>query len=213
MESVKNGLLNFCKGFGIWFVLLILNTRSGEANVNGLKIILDTILAVILVGSYRNGKYIALVVAALTTLVTFLPLHAGWEILLLIGIAVLGGILLKAAPEDTQESQTAGQESYIPESVADNQPTFWKSRNWLNPFETYIYSPDAGISIRKGIIRRTYITIPTTTTKARIHQGILQRLLGFCDVSFQNNYTGQQFGEDTLQNIRFKSARELMYML
>ena len=113
----------------------------------------------------------------------------------------------------TDESQTAGQESYIPESVADNQPTFWKSRNWLNPFETYIYSPDAGISIRKGIIRRTYITIPTTTTKARIHQGILQRLLGFSDVSFQNNYTGQQFGEDTLQNIRFKSARELMYML
>lgn len=213
MESVKNGLLNFGKGFGIWFVLLILNTRSGEASVNGLKIILDTILAVILVGSYRNGKYIALLVAVLTTVVTFLPLHAGLEILLLIGIAVLGGILLKAAPEDTQESQTAGQESYIPESVADNQPTFWKSRNWLNPFETYIYSPDAGISIRKGIIRRTYITIPTTTTKARIHQGILQRLLGFCDISFQNNYTGQQFGEDTLQNIRFKSARELMYML
>ena len=45
MESVKNGLLNFCKGFGIWFVLLILNTRSGEASVNGLKIILDTVLA------------------------------------------------------------------------------------------------------------------------------------------------------------------------
>ena len=56
MESVKSGLLNFCKGFGIWLVLLLLNTRSGEADVNGIKIILDIILAVIFVGNYKNGK-------------------------------------------------------------------------------------------------------------------------------------------------------------
>lgn len=213
MESVKNGLINFCKGFGIWFVLLIFNTRSGEGAVNSLKIILDIILAVILVGSYRNGKYIALLVAGLTTVVTFLPLQVGWEILLLIGIAVLGGVLLKISPEDVQENQVIGQEHYVFESVDDNQLTFWKSRNWLNPFESYAYSPDVGISVCKGIIRRTYSTIPTMTTRARIHQSIWQRLLGFCDVSFQNNYTGQQFGEDTLLNIRFSSAKKLIQML
>ena len=107
-----------------------------------------------------------------------------------------------------------GQEYYESEAVDNNQlVTSWKSRNWLNPFESYAYSPDAGVSVCKGIIRRTYSTIPTMTTRAKIHQSIWQRLFGFCDVSFQNNYTGQQFGEEILMNIRFKSARKLMQML
>lgn len=193
MESIKRGLVNFGKGFGIWIILLLFNTRSGESDVNGIKIILDVILAVILIGSYRKGKYMAMLVAILTTVITFLPLQAGWEILSLLGITVLGWILLK------------GSNNHL--------ITSWKSRNWLNPFESYAYSPDTGVSVCKGIIRRTYSTIPTKTTRAKIHQSIWQRLLGFCDVSFQNNYTGQQFGEEILMNIRFKSARKLMKML
>lgn len=57
-----------------------------------------------------------------------------------------------------------------------------------------------------------YSTIPTMTTRPWIHQSVWQRLLGFCDVAFQNTYTGQQFGE-TLLNIRFKSAKKLAQML
>lgn len=99
MESIKRGLVNFGKGFGIWIILLLFNTRSGESDVNGIKIILDVILAVILTGNYRKGKYMAMLVAILTTVITFLPLQAGWEILLLLGITVLGWILLKVSPK------------------------------------------------------------------------------------------------------------------
>jgi hypothetical protein len=213
MESVKSGLLNFCKGFGIWFVLLLLNTRSGEAGVNGIKIVLDVILAIIFVGSYKNGKYVALLVAALTTMLTVLPLAVGLEILLLLGSVVLGGILLKAVPEDDPVSHEADYTQTYVYGACENTQQMWRSRNFFNPFESYSYSPDGGVSICKGIIRRSFSTIPTTTTRARIHQNIWQRLLGFCDVSFQNNYTGQQFGEDLLKNIRFQSAMELMQMM
>lgn len=57
MESVKKRLINFCKGFVIWLLLLFFNTRSGEADANGFKIILDVILAIILVGEYKLGVY------------------------------------------------------------------------------------------------------------------------------------------------------------
>lgn len=212
METVKSGLVNFAKGFGIWFLLLLFNTRSGEASVNGFKIILDIILAIVLVGTYRTGRYIALLTAALTVVVTFLPFSAGVEILLLIGIAVLGGVLLKKVPEDILTSHSEGSECFDYESVGPDSSS-WKSRNFFNPFESYSYSPDGGVSICKGIIRRSYSTVPTTTTRVRIYQSIWQRLLGFCDVSFQNNYTGQQFGEDCLKNIRFRAAMELVQML
>lgn len=212
MESVKSGLFNFCKGFCIWFILLLLNTHSGEANVNSLKIVLDMILAVILVSDYKIGRYIALVIAALTAVITILPLPSGLEILLLIGIVVLGGILLKTVPEDAQANRAKGHEEYR-YTFSENSQLSWKSRNFFNPFETYFYSSDSGINIRKGMLRRSYSTIPTTTTRARIYQSIWQRLLGLCDVSFQTNDTGQQFGEDSLQNIRFKAAMKLMQML
>lgn len=212
MESVKSGLINFAKGFGIWFLLLLFNTHSGEDSVNGFKIILDIILAIVLVGTYRTGRYIALLTAALTVVVTFLPFSAGVEILLLIGIAVLGGVLLKKVPEDILTSHSEGSECFDYESVGPDSSS-WKNRNFFNPFESYSYSPDGGVSICKGIIRRSYSTVPTTTTRVRIYQSIWQRLLGFCDVSFQNNYTGQQFGEDCLKNIRFRAAMELVQML
>ena len=105
------------------------------------------------------------------------------------------------------------QEYYVSGSAYDKQSAFWKSRNWLNPFEIYVYSPNKGISVRKGIITQTYSIIPTTTTSPKIYRCIWQRLLGFCDVSFQNNYTGGQFGEDVLKNVRFRSARNLLQML
>ena len=212
MESVKSSLINFCKGFGIWLLLLLFNTRSGEAGVNGFKIMLDIIIAVILVGNYKTGKYIALLAAVMTVVVTVLTLPIGLEILLLIGISILGGVLLKTMPEDIQTIQWRRTRAFDCGTTGYDSLN-WRSRNFLNPFESYSYSPDGGINIRKGIIRRTYSTIPTITTKARIHQSIWQRILGFCDVSFQNNYTGQQFGEDCLKNIRFRSAMKLMQIL
>lgn len=212
MESVKSSLTNFCKGFGIWFLLLLFNTRSGEADVNGFKIILDIIIAVILVGSYKTGKYIALLTAAMTVVATLLPLSSGFEILLLTGISVLGVVLLKTMPEEILTNPWS-ERRIFDYGTTGYDSLNWRSRNFLNPFESYFYSPDSGISICKGIIRRTYSTVPTVTTRARIHQSIWQRFLGFCDVSFQNNYTGQQFGEDCLKNIRFRSAMKLMQML
>lgn len=212
MESVKSSLISFCKGFGIWFLLLIFNTRNGDAEVNGFKIILDIIIAVILVGSYKTGKYIALLTAAMTVVVTLLPLSSGLEILLLTGISVLGVVLLKTMPEDILTNQSSERRTFDYGTTGYDSLN-WRSRNFLNPFESYSYSPDGGISICKGIIRRTYSTVPTVTTRVRIHQSIWQRFLGFCDVSFQNNYTGQQFGEDCLKNIRFRSAMKLMQML
>lgn len=212
MESVKSSLISFCKGFGIWFLLLIFNTRNGDAEVNGFKIILDIIIAVILVGSYKTGKYIALLTAAMTVVVTLLPLSSGLEILLLTGISVLGVVLLKTMPEDILTNQSSERRTFDYGTTGYDSLN-WRSRNFLNPFESYSYSPDGGISICKGIIRRTYSTVSTVTTRVRIHQSIWQRFLGFCDVSFQNNYTGQQFGEDCLKNIRFRSAMKLMLML
>lgn len=212
MESVKSSLISFCKGFGIWFLLLIFNTRNGDAEVNGFKIILDIIIVVILVGSYKTGKYIALLTAAMTVVVTLLPLSSGLEILLLTGISVLGVVLLKTMPEDILTNQSSERRTFDYGTTGYDSLN-WRSRNFLNPFESYSYSPDGGISICKGIIRRTYSTVPTVTTRVRIHQSIWQRFLGFCDVSFQNNYTGQQFGEDCLKNIRFRSAMKLMQML
>lgn len=226
MESVKKSLINFCKGFGIWLVLLLLNTRSGEGAANMIKSILDIILAIILVGSYRNGRYIALLAAALTIVITFLPVPPVLEIILLIAIAVLGGVLLNAAPEDDQTDWTKrqwrrahgifkniGRTFENSRRTRENSRQMWKSRNFLNPLETYSYLPDNGIHIRQGIIRRSYSTIPTTTTRIRIHQSVWQRLLGLCNISFQSNYSGKRFGEDDMRNIRLRSAKKLERML
>lgn len=213
MESIKTGLLNFGKGFGIWFVLLLFNTRGGESDANGLKILLDIVLAIILVGNYRKGKLIALLLAILTTVVTFLPLQSGIEILLLVGITVFGWILLKAIPESSEEKKKTVFKHHVGGGFKAAPMHCWKSRNWLNPFEIYTYSPDSGINIRKGIISRAYIPVPTIASSPKVYQCWWQRLLGFCNIMFLNNYTGQQFGENILKNVRFKSAMELKQML
>ena len=142
MESVKSSLTNFCKGFGIWFLLLLFNTRSGEADVNGFKIILDIIIAVILVGSYKTGKYIALLTAAMTVVATLLPLSSGFEILLLTGISVLGVVLLKTMPEEILTNPWS-ERRIFDYGTTGYDSLNWRIRNFLNPFESYFYSPDS----------------------------------------------------------------------
>ena len=56
MESVKKSVKNFGKGFGIWLILLLLNTRAGESSVNGIKIIMDTLLSIILIGNNKKAR-------------------------------------------------------------------------------------------------------------------------------------------------------------
>ena len=86
MESIKRGLVNFGKGFGIWIILLLFNTRSGESDVNGIKIILDVILAVILTGNYRKGKYMAIAVTIVGTIAAIVyPMDDITDFLYLIG--------------------------------------------------------------------------------------------------------------------------------
>ena len=107
MESVKKSVKNFGKGFGIWLILLLLNTRAGESSVNGIKIIMDTLLSIILIGNNKKAREAALGISALTVVVTCLKLPGDVEMLLLIGIAVLGVMVLKNIPdmEETSEAQ------------------------------------------------------------------------------------------------------------
>lgn len=150
--------------------------------------------------------------AALTVVLTLLTIPAGLEIFLLIGISILSGILLKIMSEDIPTTQF-GEAVTLEHRTTKDAQWLWKSQNFFNPFEKYFYSPDTGISICKGIIRRSYIPIPTITVKVRIDQNIWQRILGFSNVSFQNVYTGQQFSECCLKNIRFCSAMELKELI
>ena len=85
MESVKKSVKNFGKGFGIWLILLLLNTRAGESSVNGIKIIMDTLLSIILIGNNKKAREAALGISALTVVVTCLKLPGDVEMLLLIG--------------------------------------------------------------------------------------------------------------------------------
>ena len=105
MESVKKSVKNFGKGFGIWLILLLLNTRAGESSVNGIKIIMDTLLSIILIGNNKKAREAALGISALTVVVTCLKLPGGVEMLLLIGIAVLGVMVLKNIPDMEEISE------------------------------------------------------------------------------------------------------------
>ena len=89
---------------------------------------------------------------------------------------------------------------------------------WYGKPKTYLirlstYSPDNGVCIRKGILRRSYSTIPTTTTRVEITQFIWQRIFGLCEVTFVSNFSGQKFGDKSMKNVRLKAAGELMRML
>lgn len=138
MESVKSSLINFCKGFGIWFLLRLFNTRSGEIDVNGFKIILDIIIAVILVGSCKTGKYIALLTASMTVVVTLLPIPSGFEILLLMEISVLGGVLLKTMPEDILMDRASERRTFDYGTIGYDSLS-WRSRDYSKNLQ---YSSD-----------------------------------------------------------------------
>ena len=95
METLKRNMVNLGKGLAVWIVLLFLNTRGNEANVNGIKILLDTVLASMLISESQVGRRIAALTTVLTIVITILPLSGGVEISLLIGSAALAVLLLK----------------------------------------------------------------------------------------------------------------------
>lgn len=58
METLKRNLINLGKGFIVWFILLLLNTRSNEAAVNGIKILLDVILVSMIISDFQKVQAI-----------------------------------------------------------------------------------------------------------------------------------------------------------
>lgn len=211
METLKRNLINLGKGFIVWFILLLLNTRSNEAAVNGIKILLDVILASMIISENRTGRRIALLTTALTILITILQMPSGVEIILLIGLSLFSLWLLKKFPDDRSLDESPNYEDST--ALIVNEDVVWKAKNVFNPFEYYTYSPDNGVCIRKGILRRSYSTIPTTTTRVEITQFIWQRIFGLCEVTFVSNFSGQKFGDKSMKNVRLKAAGELMRML
>ena len=168
MESVKKSVKNFGKGFGIWLILLLLNTRAGESSVNGIKIIMDTLLSIILIGNNKKAREAALGISALTVVVTCLKLPGDVEMLLLIGIAVLGVMVLKNIPD--MEETSEAQNDYLASSYETDDELPWNTRNVFWPFEKYSFSPDQGICIQKGVIKRTYMKIKTKNIQIRINR-------------------------------------------
>ena len=211
MESVKKSVKNFGKGFGIWLILLLLNTRAGESSVNGIKIIMDTLLCIILIGNNKKAREAALGISALTVVVTCLKLPGGVEMLLLIGIAVLGVMVLKNIPD--MEEISEAQNDYSASSYETDDELPWNTRNVFWPFEKYSFSPDQGICIQKGVIKRTYMKIKTKNIQIRINQTIMQRIFRICDISFLSDYTGFEYGSEVLRNVRLKYAMELSQMV
>ena len=205
METLKRNMVNLGKGLAVWIVLLLLNTRGNEANVNGIEILLDTVLASMLISESQVGRRIAALTTVLTIVITILPLSGGVEISLLIGSAALAVLLLKIFSDDISNYET-------PVPMADNC-VVWKARNIFNPFERYSYSPDGGIHIRTGILRRCYSRILTANVTAEVTQSIWQRMLGLSNVTFKNNFNGEKFGNKDIKNIRLKTAHELIKWL
>lgn len=235
MESLKNGLLNFCKGFGVWMLLLFFNTRSGEPGPNSIKILLNIVLAIILVSDYKLGRYIAILTAAMTIVMTLLPLPDVLEVLLVIGTTIIGWILLKYIPEESDNK--AGADCFVYRVhnskfsdvvTTQHKPEQWKCRSVFNPFERYYYSKNNGIKYKKGFFKTSNGTISTVYTKPIMEQNIWQKILHICDISFISIYTGLQYGDGSyvinnrnknnqdipnIKNIRKKSGDELMKIL
>ena len=79
MESVKKSVKNFGKGFGIWLILLLLNSRAGESSVNGIKIIMDTLLSIILIGNNKKAREAALGISELVHMRQMMNYHGKHE--------------------------------------------------------------------------------------------------------------------------------------
>ena len=214
MGTLKQTLLKVLAGIGMWILLLIFNTRNGEAGLNSVKIVLDVILAVMLVG--RDSvleKRIALGVAVITTVVTFLKIPSWIEMIELLAVIIISVFLLHFFSEDLD---TKPKKIVTPkvQAATPNVAEFWKEMNRLNPlFEKYSYSSATGITIQKGILARKLKSINTKVIRIGIDQSVFQRMLGLCDVSFYNSFTGAAYGNDIMHNIKLKSAEELYFTL
>lgn len=197
---LKKAILNVFAGIGMCFLLIFLNTRSGEWVLNILKIILDVIIVIIFFGKVEAEKKVALGVAALSVITTFMNMEPLEEFFVFVGY-VLGGVFVL--------------HHFLEKDKEDiDSPMCWEERNHFNPlFEKYSYSYDEGIHISKGFLKRAYINIPTTNIRIRIDQTFFQRLLGLCNVSFSNNYTGKLFGDEMLHNVKLASAITLSKMI
>lgn len=152
-------------------------------------------------------------IAITSIILTFMDLAPLAETFALL-VCVLAGILLQYSFPEYAGNETQDGYYQNPYNCSGDIPMQWKERNWLNPlFEKYTYSPEEGIRIQKGFIKRSYISIPTTHIRIRIDQSVFQRLIGLCDISFFNDYSGQLFGEEILHNVRIKPAQELFNIL
>ncbi len=209
MSSLKKGLTNFFKGFGVYLVLLLLNTRSGEIYVNSIKNALDIFLMMMIMCSSTNVRRIGFLGVGLTTIITMLPLAAGLEILLLIGIIVLGVILIRSLPDiEDEDDQNEGEGSNRNRTADGSQPSNWMARSWLHPFDIYTFDPEHGLKIQKGFMERSIVHISTRDLMADIHQTACQRMFGFADISLHINFDGRPFGnqECELECIRYDAA-------
>lgn len=196
-------------GIGVWIVLIMFNTRSGEPGLNTFKMIFDIMLAALIVKNIAIERKVAFSVAVSSAVITFLEINPLLEFLLLMVVIIAGGSALfyfssSHAPTDTFVHERRDRAADFSGVVA----RYWKEKNRLNPwFEQYSYSSEEGVSIKKGFLSRTYINIPTTHIRMRIDQSVFQRMIGLCDVSFFNNFNGELYGEEILHNIKMQSAQ------
>lgn len=202
-------------GIGVWIVLIMFNTRSGEQGLNTFKMILDIMLAALIVKYIAIERKVAIGVAVSSAVITFLEINPLLEFLLLMVVIIAGGSALfyfssSHAPTDTFVHERRDRAADFSGVVAG----YWKEKNRLNPwFEQYSYSSEEGVSIKKGFLSRTYINIPTTHIRMRIDQSVFQRMIGLCDVSFFNNFNGELYGDEILHNIKMQSAQILRNMI
>ena len=211
LSTIKSVFL----GIGVWIVLIMFNTRSGEPGLNTVKMILDIMLAALIVKNIAIERKVAIGAAVLSAVITFLEINPLVEFLLLMVVIIAGGTALfyfssGHTPIDAFVHERRDRVADFPGAVAG----YWEEKNRLNPwFEQYSYSSEEGVSIKKGFLSRTYINIPTNHTRMRIDQSVFQRMVGLCDVSFFNNFNGELYGDETLHNIKIQSAQILRNMI
>ena len=206
MKNLKNSLLKVFFGFWIWFLLLLLNTRNGEAELNMIKSLLDVVLVVMIVSSSIIQRYTAIVVALISTIATILSLRPWIELIIIITVVAVGMFIVMKLDDNEKVRRFIKKRdsSHIDES------SLWRERNWLNPlFEKYTFDNEYGLNIKRGILKQEDIMISTINFTLIKTRTIWQICLGICDVYFLNKYTGEIYNEEYLKNIRNSSAEEL----
>jgi hypothetical protein len=208
-NNLVDRLKQIFAGMGVWCILL-LNTRSNEAGLNSIKILLDIILAVMIVGQSILERRVAIGVAIASIILAWLNIPCFIEFILLAGFVTVGVLILKHSSEFPIEMNQKKNSFEYDDRTAKVLKSDWKERNRLNPFfEKYTYSPESGINIKKGVFKRTYDTVPTVKVLVRVNQTFGQRIIRVADVYFINSFNGKFYGDQTLHNIPIKSALEL----